>query len=66
MALLYGRAGRLTASKFPPAFQGQDIFYERAAVGSLPQFSFINPPDEACDHPCHDMVNFRPPSAQMF
>ena len=47
-------------------FQGQDVFYDRAAAGTLPQFSFINPPDEACDHPCHDMVNFRPPSAQMF
>ena len=37
-------------------FQGQDVFYKQAAAGTLPQFSFINPPDEACDHPCHEYV----------
>ena len=36
--------------------QGQDVFYKQAAAGTLPQFSFINPPSEACDHPCHDMA----------
>lgn len=43
----------------PRAFcvmQGQDVFYKQAAAGTLPQFSFINPPSEACDHPCHDMA----------
>ena len=39
-----------------PSVQGQDVFYKQAAAGTLPQFSFINPPGEACDHPCHDMA----------
>jgi hypothetical protein len=38
------------------ASQGQDVFYKQAAAGTLPQFSFINTPGEACDHPCHDMA----------
>ena len=47
------RPGTLNLSHLP---QGQDVFYKQAAAGTLPQFSFINPPGEACDHPCHDMA----------
>jgi phospholipase C len=31
-------------------------FYKDAAEGNLPAFSFIAPPGEGCDHPCHDMA----------
>lgn len=31
-------------------------FYKQAALGLLPKFSFLEPPGEACDHPCHDMA----------
>ena len=36
-------------------FEGQETFYEQASKGTLPNFVFFTPPDEACDHPCHDM-----------
>ena len=31
-------------------------FYADAANGTLPAFSYIMPPTEACDHPCYDMA----------
>jgi phospholipase C len=37
-------------------FHSQEIFYERAANGTLPSFSWIHPPIQACDHPCHDIA----------
>jgi phospholipase C len=33
----------------------QEAFYSRAANGSLPSFSWLMPPFEACDHPCYDV-----------
>ena len=35
-------------------FFSQTVFYEQAANGTLPQLSWVHPPLEACDHPCHD------------
>lgn len=37
-------------------FMSQTIFYEQAANGSLPGLSWILPPLQACDHPCHDVA----------
>jgi phospholipase C len=34
----------------------QGEFYRDAAAGTLPAFSMITPPGEACDHPCHDIA----------
>ena len=27
-----------------------------AAAGTLPEFSWLNAKEEACDHPCHDIA----------
>ena len=35
---------------------GAGGFYQDAAAGTLPAFSFMSPPSEACDHPCHDLA----------
>eukprot|EP01062_Namystynia_karyoxenos_P007990 TRINITY_DN12818_c0_g1_i2.p1 TRINITY_DN12818_c0_g1~~TRINITY_DN12818_c0_g1_i2.p1 ORF type:complete len:503 (+),score=164.62 TRINITY_DN12818_c0_g1_i2:160-1668(+) len=37
-------------------FVSQTLFYEDAANGTLPAFSWILPPLQACDHPCHDVA----------
>lgn len=37
-------------------FHSQASFYEQAAAGTLPAFSWFSPPWEACDHPCHDIA----------
>ena len=37
-------------------FRSQSTFYEQAAKGSLPAFSWVSPNIEACDHPCHDIA----------
>ena len=37
-------------------FMSQQIFYEQAANGTLPALSWILPPLQACDHPCHDIA----------
>ena len=37
-------------------FHSQSTFYARAANGTLPQLSWILPPQQACDHPCHDVA----------
>jgi hypothetical protein len=34
----------------------QGEFYKDAAAGTLPAYSFLSPPGEACDHPCHDIA----------
>lgn len=42
--------------RYVDKFYPQDTFYRRAANGTLPAFSWINPPLEACDHPCYDVA----------
>ena len=37
-------------------FDSHTTFYEQAAEGQLPAFSWISPNIEACDHPCHDIA----------
>eukprot|EP00039_Didymoeca_costata_P024611 m.10831 g.10831 ORF g.10831 m.10831 type:complete len:584 (+) comp4336_c0_seq1:131-1882(+) len=37
-------------------FLSQELFYDAARDGTLPSFSWLMPPDQACDHPCHDMA----------
>ena len=37
-------------------FFSQEVFYDRAANGTLPGFSWLHPPIEACDHPCNDIA----------
>jgi phospholipase C len=37
-------------------FFSHDLFYEQAANGTLPAFSWISPPHEAADHPCMDLA----------
>lgn len=37
-------------------FLSQEIFYAAAANGTLPQFSWLMPPFQACDHPCYDVA----------
>ena len=37
-------------------FFSQERFYEEAASGTLPAFSWLHPPLQACDHPCHDIA----------
>jgi hypothetical protein len=37
-------------------FFSQETFYRRAANGTLPSLSWILPPQQACDHPCHDVA----------
>ena len=37
-------------------FTSQSTFYQQAATGTLPALSWMMPPAEACDHPCHDMA----------
>ena len=37
-------------------FFSQTLFYEAAEKGTLPAFSWLMPPVQACDHPCHDVA----------
>eukprot|EP00931_Biecheleriopsis_adriatica_P121075 TRINITY_DN96156_c0_g1_i1.p1 TRINITY_DN96156_c0_g1~~TRINITY_DN96156_c0_g1_i1.p1 ORF type:complete len:586 (+),score=45.27 TRINITY_DN96156_c0_g1_i1:99-1856(+) len=37
-------------------FFSQTVFYEQASRGTLPSLSWILPPIQACDHPCHDIA----------
>ena len=37
-------------------FYSQTVFYERARNGTLDALSWILPPQQACDHPCHDVA----------
>jgi hypothetical protein len=37
-------------------FKSHTTFYEQAAKGNLPAFSWVSPNIEACDHPCHDIA----------
>ena len=36
--------------------RNQTAFYDDAAAGTLPAFSFLLPPGEASDHPCADVA----------
>jgi phospholipase C len=37
-------------------FFSHKLFYEQAAAGTLPAFSWISPKHEAADHPCLDLA----------
>jgi len=37
-------------------FKSHTSFYEQAASGELPAFSWVSPNIDACDHPCHDIA----------
>ena len=37
-------------------FFSHTLFYEQAAAGTLPAFSWISPKHEAADHPCLDLA----------
>eukprot|EP01050_Picozoa_sp_SAG11_P013355 SAG11_NODE_1553_length_4696_cov_1.989776_3_plen_147_part_00 len=37
-------------------FFSHDLFYQQAAEGTLPAFSWVSPPHEAADHPCMDLA----------
>ena len=37
-------------------FFSHSLFYEQAAAGKLPAFSWISPAHEAADHPCLDIA----------
>eukprot|EP00746_Dinoflagellata_sp_MGD_P032444 gnl/MRDRNA2_/MRDRNA2_177224_c0_seq1.p1 gnl/MRDRNA2_/MRDRNA2_177224_c0~~gnl/MRDRNA2_/MRDRNA2_177224_c0_seq1.p1 ORF type:complete len:315 (+),score=73.18 gnl/MRDRNA2_/MRDRNA2_177224_c0_seq1:47-991(+) len=37
-------------------FFSQERFYKQAAEGSLPSFSWVMAPYQACDHPCYDVA----------
>ena len=37
-------------------FFSQELFYGHAKNGTLPGFSWLHPPIEACDHPCNDIA----------
>merc|ERR1712072_1626255 len=37
-------------------FFNHETFYKSAANGTLPAFSFVQPPPQATDHPCHDVA----------
>ena len=37
-------------------FKSQELFYLQASNGSLPALSWLLPPMQACDHPCHDVA----------
>jgi len=43
-------------ARYKDRFFSQEVFYARAANGTLPAFSWVHPPIQACDHPCHDIA----------
>ena len=43
-------------ARHPEHFYSQSTFYEQAANGSLPAFSFFSPSWQSCDHPCNDIA----------
>ena len=43
-------------ARYVERYFSQDLFYEAAANGTLPAFSWVHPPIQACDHPCHDVA----------
>jgi len=43
-------------ARYKERFFSQTLFYRHAAEGTLPAFSWVHPPIQACDHPCHDIA----------
>jgi hypothetical protein len=43
-------------------FFSQKLFYKQAAAGTLPSFSWLSPPLQACDHPCQSHPARRSPA----
>ena len=43
-------------ARHPNNFFSQTTFYEQAANGTLPAFSFFSPSWQSCDHPCNDIA----------
>ena len=43
-------------ARYKDRFRPQTEFYEDAASGGLPEFTWLNCPSEAADHPCSDMA----------
>jgi hypothetical protein len=46
-------------------FFSHTLFYEQAAAGTLPAFSWISPKHEAADHPCLDLAKGLPPTVNL-
>eukprot|EP01043_Picozoa_sp_COSAG02_P030790 COSAG02_NODE_1982_length_10196_cov_6.214816_13_plen_171_part_00 len=49
-------AGLMGVARHKHSCFDQGEFYKDAAAGTLPAYSFLSPPGEACDHPCHDIA----------
>ena len=43
-------------ARYTDHFYSHRRFYEEAAAGTLPSFSWLNCKEEACDHPCNDIA----------
>ena len=43
-------------ARYKDRFRPQTEFYEDAASDELPDFTWLNCPSEAADHPCSDMA----------
>jgi hypothetical protein len=43
-------------ARHPTHFYSQTTFFNQAANGSLPAFSYLSPTWQACDHPCQDLA----------
>ena len=41
--------------RYREKFASHERFYDAAAKGTLPQFSWISPSEQASDHPCNDI-----------
>ena len=42
--------------RYKERFFSQEHFYNWSAAGTLPAFSWVHPPIQACDHPCQDVA----------
>ena len=43
-------------ARYKERFFSQEHFYNWSAQGTLPAFSWVHPPIQACDHPCQDIA----------
>eukprot|EP01047_Picozoa_sp_COSAG01_P038515 COSAG01_NODE_3129_length_6538_cov_5.398354_7_plen_98_part_00 len=41
--------------RYRKQFQSHQNFYDAAAAGTLPSFSWISPSEQGSDHPCNDI-----------
>ena len=41
--------------RYRDKFESHERFYDQVAAGTLPQFSWISPSEQASDHPCNDI-----------